>query len=424
MKNFVEELRWRNMLHDMTPGTEELFAKGPVTGYIGFDPTADSLGIGNMVQVMTLTHFQRTGNKPIALVGGATGMVGDPSGKSAERNLLDVELLNHNLNCQKKQLEKFLDFEGANAAQIVNNYDWFKEFGFLEFIRDVGKHISVNYMLAKDSVKNRLESGMSFTEFSYQLIQGYDFYHLWKHMGCSIQMGGSDQWGNITTGTELIRRLESGQVSALTTPLIKKADGSKFGKTEGGNVWLDPKRTSPYKFYQFLLNTADGDIGNYLRVFSTKNQEEIEAIESEHNQAPHMRVAQKALADELTQRVHSEDDLQKAVNASQVLFGQSTTEMLMSLDEATILDVFDGVPQAKISKSDVESGLDIVGLLAEKTGFLASNGEARRALKENSISINKTKVSDSFQATSSDLIDGKYLLLQRGKKNYFLAIAE
>lgn len=411
-------------MHDMTPGTEELFAKGPVTGYIGFDPTADSLGIGNMVQVMTLTHFQRTGNKPIALVGGATGMVGDPSGKSAERNLLDVELLNHNLNCQKKQLEKFLDFEGANAAQIVNNYDWFKEFGFLEFIRDVGKHISVNYMLAKDSVKNRLESGMSFTEFSYQLIQGYDFYHLWKHMGCSIQMGGSDQWGNITTGTELIRRLESGQVSALTTPLIKKADGSKFGKTEGGNVWLDPKRTSPYKFYQFLLNTADGDIGNYLRVFSTKNQEEIEAIESEHNHAPHMRVAQKALADELTQRVHSEDDLQKAVNASQVLFGQSTTEMLMSLDEATILDVFDGVPQAKISKSDVESGLDIVGLLAEKTGFLASNGEARRALKENSISINKTKVSDSFQATSSDLIDGKYLLLQRGKKNYFLAIAE
>jgi tyrosyl-tRNA synthetase len=424
MKNFVEELRWRNMLHDMTPGTEELFAKGPVTGYIGFDPTADSLGIGNMVQVMTLTHFQRTGNKPIALVGGATGMVGDPSGKSAERNLLDVELLNHNLACQKKQLEKFLDFEGANAAQIVNNYDWFKEFGFLEFIRDVGKHISVNYMLAKDSVKNRLESGMSFTEFSYQLIQGYDFYHLWKHMGCNIQMGGSDQWGNITTGTELIRRLESGQVSALTTPLIKKADGSKFGKSEGGNVWLDPKRTSPYKFYQFLLNTADGDIGNYLRVFSTKNQEEIESIESEHAQAPHLRIAQKALADELTRRVHSEDDLQNAINASQVLFGQSTTEMLMSLDEATILDVFDGVPQAKISKSEVESGIDIVGLLAEKTGFLASNGEARRALKENSISINKTKVNDSFRATPSDLIDGKYLLLQRGKKNYFLAIAE
>ena len=424
MMNFVEELKWRNMLHDMTPGTEELFAKGPVTGYIGCDPTAYSLGIGNMVQVMTLTHFQRTGNTPIALVGGATGMVGDPSGKSAERNLLDVELLNHNLQSQKKQLEKFLDFEGKNAAQIVNNYDWFKEFGFLEFIRDVGKHISVNYMLAKDSVKNRLDTGMSFTEFSYQLIQGYDFYHLWKHHGCHIQMGGSDQWGNITTGTELIRRLESGKVSALTTPLIKKADGTKFGKTEGGNIWLDPNRTSPYKFYQFLLNTADGDIGNYLRVFSTRDQEEILSIEAEHAQAPHMRAAQKALANELTARVHSADDLAKAIDASEVLFGKSANEMLMSLDEATVLDAFEGVPQAMVSKSEVESGLDVIGLLSEKTGFLNSNGEARRALKENSISVNKNKVNDSFKTSSEDLIAGKFVLLQRGKKNYFLVIAE
>ncbi|MDB9701604.1 tyrosine--tRNA ligase [Salibacteraceae bacterium] len=424
MKNFVEELKWRNMLHDMTPGTEELFSQGPVSGYIGFDPTADSLGIGNMVQVMTLTHFQRTGNKPIALVGGATGMVGDPSGKSAERNLLGVDQLNHNLECQKKQLEKFLDFEGANAAQIVNNYDWFKEMGFLEFIRDVGKHLSVNYMMAKDSVKNRLETGMSFTEFSYQLIQGYDFYYLWKHMGCNIQMGGSDQWGNITTGTELIRRMESGNVSALTTPLIKKADGTKFGKTEGGNIWLDPMRTSPYKFYQFLLNTADADIGNYMRVFSTLGREEIESIEAEHNEAPHMRLAQKRMAAELTARVHSSQDLKKAEDASEVLFGRATKEALMALDEATILDVFEGVPQAKVSKSAVEAGCDIVNLLTEQTGFLASNGEARRALKENSISINKSKVAPDYSATSNDLIDGKYILLQRGKKNYFLAIVE
>lgn len=424
MNNFVEELRWRGMLHDMVPGTEDLLAHGGVAGYIGFDPTADSLGIGNMVQVMTLTHFQRTGNKPIALVGGATGMVGDPSGKSAERNLLDTEQLQHNLDCQRKQLEKFLDFEGENAAQIVNNYDWFKEFGLLEFIRDVGKHISINYMMAKDSVKNRLEGGMSFTEFTYQLIQGYDFYYLWKHHNCKIQMGGSDQWGNITTGTELIRRLESGEAYALTTPLIKKADGTKFGKSEGGNIWLDAKRTSPYKFYQFLLNTADADVGNYARVFSTKGREEIEAIEAEHEQAPHQRKMQKALAEELTARVHSKEDLEKALNASEVLFGKATSEALKSLDETTILDVFDGVPQAKVSKSDIEGGCDIIGLLAEKTGFLQSNGEARRALKENSISVNKNKVTDGFATSTDDLIDGKYLLLQRGKKNYFLVIAE
>jgi len=377
-----------------------------------------------MAQVMTLTHFQRTGNNPIALVGGATGMVGDPSGKSAERNLLNVDLLQHNLESQKKQLEKFLDFDGAHAAKLVNNYDWFKEFDFLGFIRDVGKHISINYMLAKDSVKNRQETGMSFTEFSYQLIQGYDFYHLWKNYGCNIQMGGSDQWGNITTGTELIRRMEGGEAYALTTPLIKKADGTKFGKTEGGNVWLDPNRTSPYKFYQFLLNTADGDVGNYMRVFSTKNQEEIEGLEVEHAQAPHMRAMQRALAEELTARVHSSTDLENAINASEVLFGKATSEALMSLDEATVLDVFEGVPQGRVSKAEIENGMGIVELLAEKTGFLASNGEARRALKENSISINKNKVDDAFRSSSSNLITGKYLLLQRGKKNYFLVIAE
>ncbi|MDB4104995.1 tyrosine--tRNA ligase [Salibacteraceae bacterium] len=424
MNNFVEELRWRGMLQDMVPGTEELVAKGGATGYIGFDPTADSLGIGNMVQVMTLTHFQRTGNNPIALVGGATGMVGDPSGKLAERNLLSVDLLQHNLDSQKKQLEKFLDFHGEHAAKIVNNYDWFKEFDFLGFIRDVGKHISINYMLAKDSVKNRQENGMSFTEFSYQLIQGYDFYHLWKNYGCNIQMGGSDQWGNITTGTELIRRMGSGEAYALTTPLIKKADGTKFGKTEGGNVWLDPNRTSPYKFYQFLLNTADGDVSNYMRVFSLKTQQEIEALEAEHAEAPHLRAMQRALADELTARVHSSGDLENAINASEVLFGKATSEALMSLNEATVLDVFEGVPQGRVSKAEIENGMSIVDLLAEKTGFLASNGEARRALKENSISINKNKVDDAFTSSSSNLIAGKYLLLQRGKKNYFLVIAE
>jgi tyrosyl-tRNA synthetase len=424
MKNFVEELRWRGMLHDMIPGSEDLLAKGGVTGYIGFDPTADSLGIGNMVQIMTLTHFQRCGNTPIALIGGATGMVGDPSGKSAERNLLDLDRLEHNLNCQKQQLEKFLNFEGEHAAQIVNNYDWFSKFGYLEFIRDVGKHISVNYMMAKDSVKNRLETGMSFTEFSYQLIQGYDFYYLWKNFGCNLQMGGSDQWGNITTGTELIRRMEGGEAFAITTPLIKKADGSKFGKSEGGNIWLDPKRTSPYKFYQFLLNTADADVGTYMRVFSLKGREEIEALEAEHEQAPHLRTMQRTLAEELTARVHSADDLQKAIDASEVLFGRATSEALKALDEATILDVFEGVPQGRIAKSKIENGLSSIDLLSGESGFLASNGEARRALKENSISVNKNKVQEDFQTSTDDLIAGKYLLLQRGKKNYFLVIAE
>lgn len=423
--NFVEELKWRGMLYDIMPDTEELLTQEMVSGYIGFDPTADSLGVGNMVQIMTLVHFQRAGHKPIALVGGATGMVGDPSGKSAERNLLDLATLNHNLESQKAQLAKFLNFDcGENSAEIVNNYDWFKEFGFLEFIRDVGKHMSINYMMAKDSVKNRLETGMSFTEFSYQLIQGYDFYHLWKNNNCALQMGGSDQWGNITTGTELIRRLGGGEAFALTTPLIKKADGTKFGKSEGGNIWLDPARTSPYKFYQFLMRTADADAGNYIRVFSTKTQEEIEEIEAEHLKAPNERALQNAIAEELTTRVHSAQDFENAVSASNVLFGKSTSEALMKLDEKTVLEVFEGVPQAMVSKDEIEGGMDIISLLAEKSAFLKSNGEARRALKENSISINKNKVDDQFKSSSHDLIAGKYLLLQRGKKNYFLVIAE
>lgn len=339
---FVEELRWRRMLHDSMPGTEELLASGPQKAYIGFDPTADSLGVGNLVQVMMLVHFQRAGHQPYALIGGATGMVGDPSFKSAERQLLDAETLEKNLAGQKAQLMKFLDFDGPNGAKIVNNYDWFKDFGFLDFIRDIGKHITVNYMLAKDSVKSRQESGISFTEFSYQLIQGYDFFHLWKNEGIRLQMGGSDQWGNITTGTELIRRMGAGEAFALTTPLIKKADGTKFGKTEGGNVWLDPNRTSPYQFYQFWLNAADEDGGNYIRIFTTKSREEIESLEAEHAQAPHLRILQKALAADITARVHSEEELQKALQASQILFGQSTAEDLKGLDARTLLDVFEG----------------------------------------------------------------------------------
>ncbi|GAB4375247.1 MAG: tyrosine--tRNA ligase [Salibacteraceae bacterium] len=422
-KNFIDELAWRGMLHDSMPGAKELFDSGPVTGYIGFDPTADSLGIGNMVQVMTLVHFQRCGNKPIALVGGATGMVGDPSGKSAERNLLDRDQLHHNLEGQKRQLMKFLDFGGENGAQIVNNYDWFENMGLLEFIRDVGKHITINYMMAKDSVKNRLETGMSFTEFTYQLIQGYDFYYLWKNHNCKVQMGGSDQWGNITTGTELIRRIAGGEAYGITTPLLKKADGTKFGKTESGNIWLDPNRTSPYKFYQFLLNTADEDVKSYIRVFSIKSREEIEALEADHDKNPGARILQLALAEELTERVHGADELAKAQRASQVLFGRSTTEELKQIDERSFLEIFDGVPKSNIDKSELEAGIPIIKLLSEQTGFLASNSMARRALKENSIAVNKTKVDDGFVATSSDLIAGKYLLLQHGKKKYFIVVA-
>ncbi|MFN5294810.1 MAG: tyrosine--tRNA ligase, partial [Flavobacteriales bacterium] len=375
-KNFIEELKWRGMLHDVMPGTEDELQKGMVRGYIGFDPTADSLGVGNLVQIMTLLHFQQCGHKPMALIGGATGMVGDPSGKSAERNLLDEETLRHNQACQQKQIEKFLDFNcGENSAEMVNNYDWFKSFGFLEFIRDVGKHISVNYMMAKDSVKNRLETGMSFTEFSYQLVQGYDFYFLWKNKGVMLQMGGSDQWGNIVTGTELIRRKDGGQAFALTTPLIKKADGTKFGKTEGGNIWLDPKRTSPYKFYQFWLNASDADVANYIRIFTLKTREEIEALEAEQQLDPSKRPMQKALAKDISCRVHSLADYEAAVAASEILFGKSTDEDLRKLSGETLMEIFEGVPQGNVGADELSAGLSIVDAMV-KSGFMKSNGEA------------------------------------------------
>lgn len=423
MTSFVEEMRWRGMLHDMMPGTEDFLNKEMVKGYIGFDPTADSLGVGNLVQIMTMVHFQRSGHKPIALVGGATGMVGDPSGKSQERNLLDLDKLQYNLDRQQAQMERFLDFDcGDNSAEIVNNYDWFKEFGYLEFIREVGKHISINYMLAKDSVKNRLETGMSFTEFSYQLIQGYDFYHLWKENGVKLQMGGSDQWGNITTGTELIRRMASGEAFALTTPLIKKADGTKFGKSEGGNIWLDPEKTSPYKFYQFWLNAADGDAGGFMRIFSLKNREEIEALEAEHNEAPHMRLLQKALAEEVTERVHSKEELNKAIEASSILFGKGTEESLRSLDEATLLSVFEGVPQHTISRDELSAGIPVVDLLAEKTDIFSSKGEARKMIKANGVAINKTKIQLEKEVAKQDLLSDRIILVQKGKKNYFLIL--
>ena len=419
--NLIEELRWRGLLHDAIPGTEELLQKEMVTGYVGFDPTADSLHIGNLVPVMLLVHLQRAGHKPVALVGGATGMVGDPSGKSAERNLLDLETLNHNLECQKKQLTKFLKFDcGDNSAEVVNNYDWFQGMGFLNFIRDVGKNITVNYMMAKDSVKNRLESGMSFTEFSYQLIQGYDFYHLYKAKNCKLQMGGSDQWGNITTGTELIRKMDGGSAYALTAPLLKKADGSKFGKSEGGNVWIDKEKTSPYKFYQYWLNASDEDAPNLIRVFTLKTQEEIEALEAEHAEAPHRRILQKALAEDVTVRVHSQADLDTALKASSLLFGKSTKEDLGSISEGDFMSVFEGVPQATVPRAAVESGLDIVAALAGDTQFLASNGDARRALKENAISVNKEKVTGDKVITAADLLNDRYVLLQKGKKNYYV----
>lgn len=419
--NFVEELKWRGMLQDIMPGTEDLLNKEMVTGYIGFDPTSDSLGIGNMVQIMTLLHFQKAGHKPIALVGGATGMVGDPSGKSAERNLLDEATLNHNIACQKKQLEKFLDFNsGANSAEIVNNYDWFKGFSFLEFIRDVGKHISVNYMMAKDSVKNRLENGMSFTEFSYQLVQGYDFYYLWKNKGIKLQMGGSDQWGNIVTGTELIRRKASGEAFALTTPLIKKADGTKFGKTEGGNVWLDRTQTSPYKFYQFWLNASDEDVKNYIRIFTLFTKEEIEKLEAEHLTAPHLRTLQKALAKDITIRVHSEADYNSAIEATQILFNGSL-EDLAKLSEELFLDIFDGVPQFEISKKEIEAGVPVIDLLAEKTQVFPSKGEAKKMIQGGGVLVNKAKVEDvELKISTSHLINNKYILVQKGKKNYFV----
>lgn len=428
MTNFVKELQWRGMLHDAMPGTEEHLLEDMQSAYVGIDPTADSLHIGHLVGVMMLRHFQLAGHKPYALIGGATGMIGDPSGKSTERNLLDEKTLRHNQEALKEQLSRFLDFSGdeENAAVLVNNYDWMKNFSFLEFIRDVGKHITVNYMMSKDSVKKRLSAeskeGMSFTEFTYQLVQGYDFLHLYKEHNCSLQMGGSDQWGNITTGTELIRRIAGGKGYALTCPLITKADGTKFGKTEGGNVWLDAERTSPYKFYQYWLNTSDEDADKYIKIFTFLGQQEIEELIEQHKEAPHLRLLQKKLADEITVMVHSQDDLDNAVRASQILFGKSTASDLKGLNEKTFLDIFEGVPQAELSKSELADGLDMIGALAAKTNFLGSNGEARRELKQNSISVNKEKVKEDFLITEDDLINNKFVLLQRGKKNYFVLV--
>lgn len=424
--NFVEKLEWRGMLHDSMPGVAEHLAEGMQTAYVGIDPTADSLHIGHLVSVMMLRHFQLAGHKPIALVGGATGMIGDPSGKSSERNLLDEATLRHNEEALKGQLSRFLDFESdsANAAELTNNYDWMKDFSFLDFIRDVGKHITVNYMMAKDSVKKRLSAeakeGMSFTEFTYQLVQGYDFLHLYQNHNCTIQMGGSDQWGNIVTGTELIRRIGGGKGYALTCPLITKADGTKFGKTEGGNVWLDADRTSPYKFYQYWLNTSDADAEKYIKIFTFISKEEVEKLVAEHKDAPHLRVLQKRLAEEITVMVHSQKEFDNAIQASAILFGKSTSEDLKKLDEKTFLEVFDGVPQADIVASDLDDGLDMIGALAAKSGFLGSNGEARRELKQNSISVNKEKVGEDYLISKSDLINNKFILLQKGKRNYFV----
>jgi tyrosyl-tRNA synthetase len=424
--NFVEELRWRGMLHDIMPETEDYLNRNSASGYIGFDPTADSLHIGSLVQIMILIHFQRAGHRPIALVGGATGMIGDPSGKSDERNLLDAEALQKNVDGIRNQLEKFLDFDPDNptAAKLVNNYDWTKDYSLIDFSRDIGKHLTVNYMMAKESVKKRLGSdskvGMSFTEFTYQLLQGYDFLHLYQNMDCKIQMGGSDQWGNITTGTELIRRKLAGKAYAITCPLITKADGTKFGKTEGGNVWLDKSRTSPYKFYQYWLNASDEDAVNFIKIFTLLDKATIDDLVKQHQENPHMRLLQKTIADEVTRTVHSEEDLQKAIQASQILFGKSTAEDLKKLDRQTFLEVFDGVPQAEIALSDLNQGIDMIQLLASETSFLKSNGEARRALSENSISVNKVKVNESYCISKEDLVDDQYILLQRGKKNYFI----
>lgn len=427
--NFVEELRWRGMLHDIMPGTEDELNKGMVSGYIGFDPTADSLHVGHLTQIMTLIHFQRAGHKPVALVGGATGMVGDPSGKSAERNLLSEDVLTRNVEALKSQLKKFLDFDSdaPNAAEMVNNYDWFKSFSFLDFIRDVGKHITVNYMMAKDSVRKRLEgeTGMSFTEFTYQLVQGYDFYWLWKNKNCIVQMGGSDQWGNIVTGTELIRRKDSGTAFAITTQLIKKSDGTKFGKTESGAVWLDPKKTSPYKFYQFWLNAADDDAKNWIRIFSLKGKEEIEALEQEHDAAPHLRILQKALASEITVRTHSEEALQTALKTSDFLFGNGSVDFLETLSDEEVLEVFEGIQQFNISKDELNSGISATDLLAEKSNVFPSKGEARKMIQGGGVSINRQKLGDAAQViTSESLVKSKYLIAQKGKKNYFLLIAE
>lgn len=423
--NVIEELRWRGMIQDIMPGLEEQLLKEMTTGYVGFDPTADSLHVGNLLPIMLLTHFQRAGHKPIALVGGATGMVGDPTGKSAERNLLDEKTLSHNITCVQEQLRKFLNFEeGKNKAEIVNNYDWMREFSFLDFIRDVGKHITVNYMSAKDSVKKRVETGISFTEFSYQLIQGYDFLHLFRTKNVKVQFGGSDQWGNITTGTELIRRIAGGEAFAFTCPLLTKADGGKFGKTESGTVWLDPKKTSPYAFYQFWLNASDEDASKLIRFYTLKSKAEIEVLEKEHQEAPHLRVLQKAIAEDVTLRVHGQQALDMAIAASNILFGKSTSEDLKKLSNDALLAVFEGVPTASIKRDELKKGISIVDLLASKTGFLPSNGEAKRELKANAISLNKDKVTEGTLVGLPDLINDTFILLGKGKKNNYLVVVE
>lgn len=427
--NFIEELRWRGMVHDVMPGTDEMLAKEMVSAYVGIDPTADSLHIGHLVGVMMLKHLQLAGHKPIVLLGGATGMIGDPSGKSEERNLLDEATLRLNQEGITRQIARLLDFDESkeNSAIAVNNYDWMKEFSFLHFIRDIGKHITVNYMMAKDSVKKRLTGevgdGMSFTEFTYQLVQGYDFLHLYQNYNCKLQMGGSDQWGNITTGTELIRRKASGEAFALTCPLITKADGTKFGKTESGNVWLDPAKTSPYKFYQFWLNTSDADAEKYIKIFTLLSKEEIDQMIASHAEAPHLRILQKALAKDLTIRIHSEEDYYTALEASEILFGKGTTETLRNLSEETLLSVFEGVPQFEISYKEMITGINLVDLLAEKTAVFASKGEARRMLKDGGILVNKQKMIDDITIANSALLNNKYLLVQKGKKNYYLLVA-
>lgn len=428
MTNFVEELRWRGMLHDIMPNTEEKLNEGMTSGYIGFDPTADSLHVGHLTQIMTLIHFQKAGHKPYALVGGATGMVGDPSGKSDERNLQTEEMIEHNLAGMKRQLAKFLKFEDAgNGAVMVNNADWFKDMNLFTFIRDVGKHITVNYMMAKDSVKRRLEgdSGLSFTEFCYQLIQGYDFYHLWKNNNCLVQMGGSDQWGNIVTGTELIRRKDQGTAYAITTQLIKKADGTKFGKTESGAVWLDAQKTSPYKFYQFWLNATDDDVKKWIRIFTLKTKEEIEALEKEHDAAPHLRILQKALAEDITVKTHSVEALETAIKTSEFLFGNGSLEFLKSLSAAQVLEMFEGIPQFNISKAELVNGIDAATLLAEKSAVFPSKGETKKLIQGGGVSVNKEKVGDANQIFNAEhLINDKFIVVQKGKKNYFLLIAE
>ena len=426
MKNFVEELRWRGMIHDIMPGTEEQFLKQTATAYVGFDPTADSLHIGHLVGIMMLSHLQRSGHRPIVLLGGATGMIGDPSFKSQERKLLTLEEIQHNQACIKKQLSRFMDFEteAENKALVLNNYDWNSKWSFLDFIRDVGKHITVNYMMAKDCVKKRIETGLSFTEFSYQLLQAYDFKYLYENYGCKLQMGGSDQWGNITCGTELIRRTLGGEAYAMTCPLITKADGTKFGKTEKGNVWLDAEKTSPYAFYQFWLNVSDDDAKKFIRIFTFFTKDEIENLEKEHDEAPNLRTLQKALAKDITIRVHGEEEYNKAVEASEILFGKGTTDTLKKLDSATFLSVFEGVPTFEVSKEEILQGINVVDLLAEKTQILASKGEVRRALKENSLSINKEKIKEDFVTSSENLLNEQYILVQKGKKNYFIIVAK